>query len=356
MASVEKKKKGRLFDLPETKGMFQLKGIVSGTEKEDFYKEIKTRTNKDMRLINFGVTYAENETLYVNMQGMEQENVYFSKRAAKKGEKSETVKVPWSDRFTYNREGFRLIGKNLGVKKKVDEDGKTVNDKKVLVEFDACKEVGEGLKDKSSVFIKGNLDYSSFTDDAGNKRVSTKLVPNQISLCQDINFDDKELKQQNDFSQTIIFMGIDQEKDDSEKATGRFIVTARIVTYKTIEDVEFIIIDSKLAQMFKKNLKAYNAIKISGRMVSSTVTEVVEDEDNWGEEDAIEKVSAPSKREFIITGAKGSSIEREVYTQNNVEEAISKIVNANKAENDFGADSSTDWGDSSLDVDDDEAW
>ena len=226
---TETKKKGRLFDLPETKGSFQLKGIVSGVEKENFYKEIKTKSNKDMRMINFGVGYAEGSTLYVNLQGMEQDNVYYSKKAEKKGEKGETVKVPWADRFTYNREGFRLIGKNIGVKKKVDETGKTVNDKKVMTDFDACKEVNENLKDGASVFIRGTLDYSSFLDNNGNKKSSTKLVPNQISLCADVVFDDDNFTQQNDFNQVIIFMGIGQEKVD-DKPTGRFVVAAKIVT------------------------------------------------------------------------------------------------------------------------------
>lgn len=348
--------KGRLFDLPETKGAFQLKGIVTGTEKEGFYKEIKTKSNKDMRMINFGTSYADGETLYVNMQGMEQENVYFSKRAEKKGEKGETVKVPWADRFTYNREGFRLIGKNIGVKKKVDSEGKTVNDKKVLTEFDACKEVKENLKDDASVFIRGNLDYSSFTDDKGNKRTSTKLVPNQISLCQDIDFDDEKFTQQNDFNQVIIFMGVDQEKDDSDKATGRFIVLAKIVTYSTIEDVQFIIENKDLANKFRKSLKPYYAIKVSGHMVSSTQTETVTDDDDWGEEDAMSKVSAPTKREFIITGAKGSTIDKELYTEDKVADALSKIAQANKAENDFGGDSNDDWGEENLDDGDDEAW
>ena len=45
-----------------------------------------------------------------------------------------------------------------------------------------------------------------------------------------------------------------------------------------------------------------------------------------------DKVSAPTKREFIITGAKGSSIDKELYTEENVTEAIAKIKNANKAE------------------------
>ena len=352
---AEAKKKGRLFELPETKGSFQLKGIVTGTEKENFYKEIKTKSNKDMRLINFGVEYEDGHTLYANLQGMEQDNVYFSKKAENKGDKPETVTVPWADRFSYNREGFRLIGKNIGVKKKVDCDGKTVNDKKVLTDFDACKEIGENLKDGASVFLRGTLEFSSFTDDKGNKKSSTKLIPGQISLCSDVDFDDEKFTQQNDFNQVIVFMGIEQEKEN-DKPTGRFVVSAKIITYSTIEDAEFIIENKDLASKFKKSLKPYYAIKVSGHMVSSIQTEVVEDDDNWGEEDAIEKVSAPAKREFVITGAKGSSIDKELYTEEKIADAIAKINKANKAEDDFGSDDSDDWGDADLDTDEDEAW
>ncbi len=346
--------KARLFDLPETKGVFQLKGVITGTEKESFYKEIKTKRDKPMRMVNFGVTYIEGSTLYLNMQGMEQENVYFSKKAEKKGEKGDTVKVPWVERFSYNREGYKLIGKNIGVKKKVDADGKTINDKKILTEFDACKELHEGLKDGASVFIKGNLNYSSYEDDNGNKRVSTKLIPNQISLCSDIHFNDEKFNRQNDFNQVIVFMGISKE-DDSEKDAGCFLVAAKIITYSTIEDVEFIITDQKLAGMFKKHLKPYNAIKVSGHMVSSIQTEKAEDE--WGEIDTIEKVSSPAKREFFITGAKGSSIEKELYTEENIEKAMVSINQAKKAENDFGKNANReDWGDANLDDDDDDPW
>ena len=353
---ADTKKKGRLFDLPETKGAFQLKGVVSGMEKDTAYKEIKTKTGRPMRIVNFGASYLDGKTLFVNLQGMEQENVYFSKRAEKKGEKGETVKVPWADRFSYNREGFRLIGKNIGVKKKVDSEGKTVNDKKTLTDFDACKEIKENLKDGASVFIRGTLDYSSFVDNNGNKRTSTKLVPNQVSLCSDIDFEDEKFEKQNDFNQVIIFMGIDQEKDDNEKPTGRFVVLAKIVTYSNIEDIQFIIEDKALANKFKKSLHPYNAIKVSGHMVTSIQVEEVssDDDDNWGEEDSMEKVSAPVRREFIITGAKGSSIDKELYTEQNVSEAIAKIRNANKAEDNFGADDTDDWGSvDGLDGDDD---
>jgi single-stranded DNA-binding protein len=349
--------KARLFDLPETKGTFQLKGIVTGTKKDSFLKEIKTKSNKDMKMLNLGIEYSEGQTLYVNMQGMEQDNVYFSKKSETKGERGEVVKVPWADRFTYNREGFKIIGKSIGVKKKLDKDGKEVNDKKTLPEFDACKEIADNLKDGQSVFIRGKLDYSNMTDDKGNKKHFKKLIPDQVSLCGNVDFSDEKFEQQNDFNQVIVFMGIDKEKDDSEKETGRFMVAAKIITYSTIEDVEFIIEDAKLAGLLRKNLKAYNAIKVSGHMESSTQTEKVSDEDSWGEEDSMEKVSAPTKREFIITGAKPSTIDKELYTKEKVEEAIAKINKSNKAENDFGEDSKDDWGNVTKEADDEEeAW
>ena len=109
-----------------------------------------------------------------------------------------------------------------------------------------------------------------------------------------------------------------------------------------------------MANKFHKSLKPYYAIKVSGHMVTSTQTEEVEDDDNWGEEDAMSKVSAPTKREFIITGATGSSVDKELYTEQNVTEAIAKIAKANKAENDFGSDSD-EWGETSDD-DEEEAW
>ena len=152
-------------------------------------------------------------------------------------------------------------------------------------------------------------------------------------------------------------MGIEAEKDSNEKQTGRFVVTAKIITYSTIEDVEFIIENRELANQFRKNLKPYYAIKVSGHIVSSIQTEEVSDDDNWGEEDSMEKIPAPVKREFIITGAKGSSIDKELYTEENITEAMAKITQANKAKNDFGTDSSDGWGSGTdLDDDDEKAW
>lgn len=342
--------------MPETKGSFQLSGVVTGTKKDDFLKEGKTKTNKDMSTVNFGITYEPKKTLYVKLQGIAQDNVYFSKKSEKKGEKSVTEKVPWANRFDFNRDGFRLIGKNIGVQKTTNEKGEEVNDKKILTDYDAAKEIGKYLVDDKSVFTKGNFDYSHFADDKGNICRRVRLVPQQVSLCKPIDFADDDFVPTADFNQTIVFMGIEQEKEN-DTATGRFIVSAKIVNYSTIEDAEFIIEEKKLADLFKKNLKPYTAIKVSGKMTCNIQTEEVEDDDSWGEEDKMEKVKSPVRYEFVITGAKPSTIDKELYTEEKMNAAYAAIAKKDKAENDFGnTNTDEDWGEALATADDDDTW
>lgn len=342
----------RLFNLPETKGSFQLCGITNGTQKDGFLREMQTRNGKNMKFINFGVDYFTGERLYVNMTGIEQDRVYFSKRDKDSG-KTVTKPINWSDRFRFNEDGFRLIGKNIGVKKVVNEKGELVNDKKVLTDYDACTEVANNLKDDASVFIRGNLEFRSYVNKNGDKVASVNLTPMQISLCSnDLDFEKEGFETTNHFAQTIIFMGLEPEVDDDGKRTERAILSAKIVTYSTIEDAEFIVIGKKLINLMRKNLKPYNSIKVSGHIVSRTLTEVVDEEDEWGESDKMERVVSPTKREFIITGAKGSTLDKETYTEQNVNEAIASINASRNAENQFA--SKVD--DSEWDDDDDEVW
>lgn len=350
--------KERLFNLPETKGTYQLRGIVNGTSKDGFYKNGKTSTGKDKRSVNFGVEVEKGKTLYVGMQAFPRDEVFFYKRGEKKGDKGDTARVKWANRHTFNKEGYNLIGIKVGLTKVVDKDGNMKNDNKTMVEFDACHAIGTTLKDEMSVFVKGGIEFSSFSTEDGVRRF-TKFVPNQISLCKaPIDFDDEKFEAQNDFTQTIVFMEVDQEKEN-EKPTGRFIVSAKIVTYSTIEDATFVITDSKLANMFKKNLKPYTAINVWGRIDATTLTEEVESDDCWGEANNMTKVSAPTRRELIITGADPKTIDRTVYTKEEMESAMIKIKNAQNAKNDYADNSSSGWGDpSSLtsEDEDEEVW
>ena len=341
----------RLFELPETKGTFQVKGIINGVEKEKFYTAKKTKNNKDFRAVNFGCEYDAQKSIFLNLNGMPQDKVYFSKRNAETG-KTETKAVPWANRNTFNEDGFRMIGTNLGLTKTVNAEGKTVNDKKTMHAFDACEYIKQNLKDEMSTFVKGNVEFSSYLDTEGNVRRSVKYIPTQISLCKDVDFDeyDETNKPAHDFTQTIVFMGIDQEKAN-DKATGRFVVSAKIVTYADIVDTEFVITDTKLANLFKKNLKPYNAISVHGKIEVTHSIQEVSEEDTWGETNSMNAVGGSTKTEMIITGATPATIDRESYNDKNVSAAVKAIRNAKTAEQNFSGKATA-----TTESADDDAW
>lgn len=352
----------RIFDLQETRGSFQVKGLINGVERDKFYTSKKTKTGKDFRMVNFGCEYDHKKSIYLSLNGMPQQNVYFSKRNQETG-KTETKAVPWANRNKFNVEGWRMIGIGLGLQKTTDSNGKEVNDKKTMQAFDACDYIGTTLKDDMSTFIRGNLEFSSYMDNEGNVRRSIKYVPNQISLCKDVDFDsynDSDNKMTHNFTQTIVYTGIDKEKDGNDKDTGRFVLTAKIVTYSDIVDTQFIITDAKLAGLFKKNLKPYNAMEVYGRIEVTHNVQEETSEDCWGEKNTMNSVSAPTKTELIITGANPATIDTDTYTEKNIAEAIKKIRASQTAEQNFSgktatADTSADsWGEEFDDEDDED--
>lgn len=353
--------KERLFDLPETKGTFRIRGKITGHDKEMFYKESKTKSGKTMRRTSFGVEYDKGKNAYVVLQGMPQDNVYFSK-SVKKGEKSEVKKIPWAERLIFKEEGYRLIGNNIGVTKTVNAKGEYENVKKVLTDFDSVKEIADNLKDGDSVFIQGKLDYSSFTTDENETKHSIKLVPTQVSLCKsEIDFSSEDFNPIHDFTQIIVFKEIEQEKE-GDKFTGRFVMNADIVNYQSIESAEFVVKESNLAKLFKKNLSPYTAIKVWGEISSKEQVEEIQSDNIWGETNKMEKQNTPFVREFIVTGADPTTIDKTTYTESKIEEAKIKVKNAQAAKNDFGtmADNNSAWGSvpglGSEDLDEDMPW
>lgn len=352
----------RIFNLQETKGTFQVKGNVNGVEKEKFYTSKTTKTGKDFRAVNFGCEYDDKKSMYLSLNGMPQANVYFSKKNQETG-KTETKTVPWANRNKFNEDGWRMIGVNLGLVKTTDANGKEVNDKKTMTPYDACDYINGNLKDDMSVFVRGNLEFSSYLDKDSNTQRSIKYVPNQISLCKDVDFseyDGVNNKPTNDFTQHIVFMGIEKEREN-DKDTGRFVVSAKIVTYSDIVDTEFYITDNKLAGLFKKNLKTYHAITVHGHIEVVHNIEEVEEEDGWGEKNAMNRVNGSTKVELVITGATPSTIDKTTYDEDNISNAIKKIRAANTAEQNFSgkatataASDNDDWGDDWGDSDDDD--
>ena len=334
------------LELQQTKGMFQVRGIVTGTSKEKFFETKQTKTGKPMRKLNFGVETNKDSITYITLDGFERENVYFYKRAENKGEKGTTKAVPWAQRFDFDEEGFNLIGVRIGLEKTVAEDGREVNDNKTLTEYDACDYISMSLEDGQSVFIKGDIDYSSFNGEDGLRRM-VKFVPNQISLCRNpIDFDAEDFEELSDFQQTIVFMDIVPDKDKDGQNRG--IVQAKIINYNSVEDAEYIVYDNSLYNTFKKNLKPYTAIKVWGKINNKIEKDEVTETDVWGEENTFDRVRPNFIRELVITGADPNTIDTEIYTQEIIENAIA-------AKKEFGEVDN--WGNnSSLDESDDDTW
>ena len=349
--------KKRIFDLPQTKGEFQIRGTASGVLKNNFFTSKKTKNNTDMNLLNFGIKFDDGQTAYLTLNGMVNKSVYYYNSKEKK-----TQEVAWKDRNKAPGEDYRLIGVNVGLVTTEDEDGNKVNDKKMLVDYDAAKYVSEHLKDDMPIFTRGTLEFDSYTDKKGEVKRSHKLVPNQISLCsKEIDFDAEDFKMLADFKTTIVFEGIEKEKDDKGKETGRFIVSALHIGYSNIVNTTFIVEDAKLAGQMKKGLKAYNAIEVTGNFKSNVVVEAVEETDEWGEKSSFDRTNTPRVFEFVITGAKPATIDRETYTEDNIADARKAIANKDKVEESYGdkketASEDDAWGDTSDDASEDDAW
>lgn len=343
------KKKSAPHDLQQTNGSFILCGIVSGTEKDNFYRESNTGNGKPYRSVIFGVEFDKDKREYVSLMGMPRDQVCFTKRETLNGQlKTITEKVDWKDRFAFKKEGYSLLGVHLGLTKTTDSSGKAINEKKIAVEYDACNEIGTHLKDDSSVFVRGKIEFSTYQG-----KHYTKFVPQQISLCsKDIDFENEDFKPNARFTQTIIFMGIEK----SAYTDGKYIISGKVVGYNNIEDVEFVTYNNKLAKTLKKALSPYNAIEVYGNISVTSSVEEVEEDDEWGEPNQMERNNSPFVRELVVTGANKESVDKTLYSEESVESAIAKLHAKVNAEKEF--DSDDDWGsvDTSSGSDDDDEW
>jgi hypothetical protein len=335
--------------LQQTKGSFQIRGKLLGVEKENFYNEITTKTNKPMRMLNIAVEIDKNKSIYLNLNGIEKEKVYFCKTEGQgKERKTTTEAVNWANRFNFSKDGYKLIGVNLGLVKILDSTGKEVNDKKTLTEYDACKYISDNAKDGMSVFVRGTTEYSTYE----NKH-NIKFVPQQISCCKEIDFESEDFEVLGNFEQTIVFMGISKNDD------GNFAISAKIITYSTVEDAEFIIDKNnvKFANTLRK-LKPYTSLKIYGNILVEHDIEQIEqeDDDGWGTSNPMEALRNPTRRIMLVTGADKDSVDTELYSEEVINEAIKKTKANQNADKDFGSDN--DWGSISDDdlTDEDEEW
>lgn len=331
--------------LQQSRGYFQARGIVNGVDRNSFYKEIVTKSGKPMRMINFGLEVEKGKSIYISLNGMERDKVFFSKR---EDGKTTTKDVKWSERNTFKEKDYRLIGVNLGLEKVLGSDGNSQNKKMTLVEFDACKYINEYLEDGMSVFVRGSIEYSTYE---GKHQI--KFVPQQISLCKDIDFEDEKYEPVAAFEQDIVLTGITKNKDD-----GNFVLSAKTIGYNSVEDVEMKMEGrlEKLAKNLKKN-SDFVAMRVSGNIaVTQNVEEVEDDDDEWGDPNPMKSTYAPTTRELFVVHVDKDSVDTELYSEEEIEQAIAKVKNAKQSKDDFGDDSEWEVLSTAADDEDEEEW
>ena len=347
--------------LRTTPGTFQMRGVVTGTRQQNFYTEKNFESGSKMRAVNVGIKYDTDKAIYPTIQGFTRNDVWFSKRNTAT-KKTETKSVPWAQRFTYGEQnpGWNIIGMNVGLVK--GEDGKNIV--KHITEYDAAQYIKEHISDGASVFVKGALDFRSYTNKEKEIKRICNFAATQVSICSDVDFSAEDFEPMHEWTQEIIYTGIEPETDAEGKRTGRFVLSGYVVSYNAIEPVSFIVLNGNFAKNLKKNLKPYNSIQVHGKIEVTHVIEEVKTKstDEWGEPNKMDRMGAPTTREMICTGANPDTITTEDFTEENVAEGIKKLQAKEKVSKNFGEKkeeaksevAGDDWGDSSSSSSDDD--
>ena len=333
----------------QLRGTFELNGKITGRFSSNFYADGTGQNGSPYRRVHFGVEIERGKVIYLDLFGVVQDTVYFSKRDRATG-KTETKSVPWARRIDsskklFGEENWRLIGVTCGCEKVLDKNGREVNNTKHLTAFDACDEVSN-LDDGNSVYVRGNITYSTYND---THRVN--FEPTQISLLsKEMDFDDPDFKPNASFTQAIVYMGIGK----NEETPGEAVVSAKIVNYQSIEDTELYAKDARLAKNLK-GLKPYTHIKVWGNIeVQGELQEVKEMDGGWGSANKMERVPSPFVRKLMITGADPDTIDTEAYSEDVIEHAMEVIAGIQGAKKDYGKKDEKDegWGSKKGNLDD----
>ena len=314
--------KQRLFDLPETKGEFKLAGKVLGMLKDKAFSEGQSAKGTEYQKLSFGVATTNDNTIYLDVVGYEKPEAFFYSKTEKL-----TERVPFKNRNVFKKEGYNLIGMDIRLEK--DVNGKSV--RKDLVELDAPKYIKENLKDDDSIFIMGSMEFSSYVKNE-EKRRSKKYIPKKIYIAKDIDLDADDFVENCDFKQKIVYTGIEKNED------GTFTLSGKVITYQTIEDVDFIIENAKLAMNIKKKLKAYTAMDVVGKIINKAIIDESEEaeDDGWGEADPFSMAKKTYDNKLLVTGVIADSFDTETYTEEAVEKACKALADFGNTESEWG--------------------
>lgn len=314
----------RKFNLQQTKGDFTLVGNTIGTKRNNAFRSGVTQSGKEYVSMNIGVQTDEKQRVFVELFGMQMDNVFISEKD-ENGKHKKTVKVAWKDRKKQLLDNQQLIGVKIGVIQQQTEDGlrnKNLN----LTNFDAVNLIQENITDNEGVFVRGNISYSSFTDKNGNFKRQTKLIPIQFSKTvktSKIDFTTEGFEPNAFFEQEIVFMEVIE-------VDGKKYINGYVVDFNDITSVDFEIKckEEKVTNQLFKNLqtlKPYTKIKIYGIISHEQPTETIDEFDGWGDVNKAEQISSFKPMRLIVTGADQNSIDDTIYNAKEFQKVLRSL-------------------------------
>lgn len=323
---------------------FIIEGVVFGMNSAKTYVE---KEGSGFRMLNLGIRVSSNENLYLSLSGSPKNDVFWSKRD--KDGKTDTIRL---------KQGEKSPGKDyrpIGVAVKLEKNGEI----KYFSSYDACLYLKENLTDGMSVFVKGKVEFSSWTDKDGNIKRGQKLVPNSIYIKDTpIDFNDEKYVKRADVTQGVVFLGVERPQEGSEYAT----IKCGVVGYNSWEEIELPSLVN-VAKTLNNRIKPYTSISLNcGFEIESGEEEVeVEEVDgDWGQSSKVNVQRKPVTVKLLVLGAEPKSIDSETYNKKTIEEWVQYIENVKKskeAESSKNFESQDgDWGKPSSTKEEEPAW
>lgn len=324
-------------DLKCTYGNFKFVGKVSGVESERFYKEMTFDSGATKREVNFAVETSPNNKIFVKLEGWKPKSTVKFSKYDKTTKQREEKEVDFEDRFDFKEEGFYpSFGTRVGIAR--DEENELMHSGSYF-QWDAVEMISDELEDGMSVVVEGSVNVNSYVKDGEKKKFVNYSINKIYTLKKELDFESEDFKEENKFTQKIVYMGIEKHPEDPSK----FVVQAKLVTPDGVEDMEYTVENKNIANPVKKNLKPYNAIDVMCRVVKLVSEEEpeVDDDDAWGDDEDMDSNDfVKYESDTVITKVYKATLDKETYT----EEALDAIVTA---DDDFGDD---------MDDDEEDVW
>lgn len=333
----------KIHELRQTKSVFRLRGLLGGLGADKFIEENATSTGKKRLNSRFFVKTTPENNIYLNLNGFEKSNVYYSYRD---GDSYKSVAIPWVDRFNENliktQVGDHEATLSFSKRAKIEKSGDGKYITKDLTDYDMIEYLKKlrdngTISDGQGVYVSGRVvPPSTYYDKDGNAHtMSASLDVNAIYSVENFDFDkmtEEQLATTSEFEMEII-------KKECRKIEGKTTMVAYVVGSDYVEEMEFGFEDEGIAETFDKFLTPYSKICVKGDITYERQEKETEvkttgiDLDRWqstkakktGRTIPNQSTTGSSRRVFVIVNADPNSIDTEAYTKEGIEEAISAI-------------------------------